>query len=74
MNWRIAAVAMIGLALLLCMTLAITVGRSGITPYVVEVDRLGEVRAVGPAIEILWRDSTAWPAGAGRHRPRPGRG
>ena len=51
MNWRIAALAMIGLALLLCMTLAITVGRSGITPYVVEVDRLGEVRAVGPAIE-----------------------
>ena len=41
MNWRIAALAMIGLALLLCMTLAITVGRSGITPYVLEVDRLG---------------------------------
>jgi type IV secretion system protein VirB5 len=51
MNWRIAALAMIGIALLLCVTLAITVGRSGITPYVVEVDRLGEVRAVGPAIE-----------------------
>src|SRR3546814_19609256 len=26
-------------------------GRSTVTPYVVEVDRLGEVRAVGPALE-----------------------
>ena len=26
-------------------------GRSTITPYVVEVDKLGEVRAIGPAIE-----------------------
>jgi len=51
MNWRIAALAMIALALLLCTTLAIVVGRSGIVPYVVEVDRLGEVRAVGPALE-----------------------
>jgi len=51
MNWRIAALAMIGLALLLCATLAVVVGRSGIVPYVVEVDRLGEVRAVGPALE-----------------------
>ena len=27
------------------------VGRSSVVPYVVELDRLGEVRAVGPAIE-----------------------
>ena len=51
MNWRLAALAMIALAVLLCAILAIVVGRSGIVPYVVEVDRLGEVRAVGPALE-----------------------
>jgi type IV secretion system protein VirB5 len=50
-NWRLAALGMIGLALVLATTLTITVARSGIVPYVVEVDRLGEVRAVGPAIE-----------------------
>jgi type IV secretory pathway TrbF-like protein len=50
-NWRLAALGMIGLALVLATTLTITVARSGIVPYVVEVDRLGEVRAVGPAVE-----------------------
>ena len=50
-NWRLAALGLIGLAVLLSTTLAITIARSGIVPYVVEVDRLGEVRAVGPAIE-----------------------
>lgn len=50
-NWRLAALASTGLATLLSLTLAITIGRSGIVPYVVEVDRLGEIRAVGPAIE-----------------------
>ncbi len=50
-NWRLAALGMIGLALVLAATLTITVARSGIVPYVVEVDRLGEVRGVGPAIE-----------------------
>jgi type IV secretory pathway TrbF-like protein len=50
-NWRLAALGMIGLALVLATTLTIVVARSGIVPYVVEVDRLGEVRAVGPAIE-----------------------
>jgi type IV secretion system protein VirB5 len=50
-NWRLAALGLIGLAVLLSATLAITIARSGIVPYVVEVDRLGEVRAVGPATE-----------------------
>jgi type IV secretion system protein TrbF len=50
-NWRLAALGMIGLALVLALTLTITVAGSGIVPYVVEVDRLGEVRTVGPAIE-----------------------
>ncbi len=50
-NWRLAALGLIGLAVLLSATLAITIARSGVVPYVVEVDRLGEVRPVGPAIE-----------------------
>jgi type IV secretion system protein TrbF len=50
-NWRLAALGMIGLAVLLSATLTITIARSGIVPYVVEVDRLGEVRAIGPATE-----------------------
>ncbi|WP_315833487.1 conjugal transfer protein TrbF [Bradyrhizobium prioriisuperbiae] len=48
-NWRLAALAAIGLSSLLGGTLAVEIGRSGVVPYVVEVDRLGEVRAVGPA-------------------------
>jgi type IV secretory pathway TrbF-like protein len=51
LNWRLAALGMIGLALVLAAILTITVARSGVIPYVVEVDRLGEVRAVGPAAE-----------------------
>jgi type IV secretory pathway TrbF-like protein len=51
LNWRLAALSMIGLALVLAGILTITVARSGVIPYVVEVDRLGEVRAVGPAVE-----------------------
>jgi type IV secretion system protein VirB5 len=51
LNWRLAALGMIGLALVLAAILTITVARSGVVPYVVEVDRLGEVRAVGPAVE-----------------------
>ena len=51
-NWRLAALAMIALAVVLTGLLAVTVGRSGVIPYVVEVDRLGEVRAAGPAPEI----------------------
>jgi type IV secretory pathway TrbF-like protein len=50
-NWRLAALASSGVSVLLGLTLAVSVGRSAIVPYVVEVDRLGEVRAVGPAIE-----------------------
>lgn len=50
-NWRLAALAAIGLSALLGGTLAAVIGRSGVVPYVVEVDRLGEVRAVGPARE-----------------------
>ena len=51
-NWRLAALATIALAVVLTTLLAVMVGRSGVIPYVVEVDRLGEVRAAGPAPDI----------------------
>jgi type IV secretory pathway TrbF-like protein len=51
-NWRLAALAATALSALLGVTQLITLGRSSVVPYVVEVDRLGEVRAVGPAIEV----------------------
>src|SRR6266702_3137670 len=50
-NWRIAALSSASLSVLLGLTLLLTVGRSVVVPYIVEVDRLGEVRAVGPAVE-----------------------
>lgn len=48
-NWRLAALACIGLSCALGLTIFTQIARSGVVPYVVEVDRLGEVRAVGPA-------------------------
>src|SRR3954471_10947416 len=50
-NWRIAALSATSLSAMLGLTVLLIVGRSSVVPYVVEVDRLGEVRAVGPAIE-----------------------
>ncbi len=50
-NWRLAALACIGLSGVLGLTILTQIARSGVVPYVVEVDRLGEVRAVGPAFE-----------------------
>jgi type IV secretory pathway TrbF-like protein len=50
-NWRIAALAALLLCAIVASGLVIVIQRSGIVPYVVEVDRLGEVRTVGPAIE-----------------------
>jgi type IV secretory pathway TrbF-like protein len=50
-NWRMAALGTIALSSLLGLALSILIGRSSVVPYVVEVDRLGEVRAVGPAFE-----------------------
>lgn len=50
-NWRLAALLATSLSALLGLTVLLIVGRSSVVPYVVEVDRLGEVRAVGPAIE-----------------------
>lgn len=50
-NWRLAALAAIGLSGMLGVVILTQIARSGVVPYVVEVDRLGEVRAVGPAFE-----------------------
>lgn len=51
-NWRLMAFGCLALAVFIATGLLEQVGRSSITPYVVEVDRLGEVRAVAPATEI----------------------
>ncbi|MCA1399541.1 conjugal transfer protein TrbF [Bradyrhizobium sp. BRP56] len=50
-NWRLAALGVTAVCGVLGLILLAVIGRSGIVPYVVEVDRLGEVRAVGPALE-----------------------
>jgi len=50
-NWRLAALSATSLSAVLGLTVLLIVGRSSVVPYVVELDRLGEVRAVGPAIE-----------------------
>jgi type IV secretion system protein VirB5 len=50
-NWRLMAFGCLTLALGLSAGVIWQAGRSTVTPYVVEVDRLGEVREVGPATE-----------------------
>lgn len=48
-NWRLMAFACLGLAVGLVGIVAWQSGQSRIIPYVVEIDRLGEARAVAPA-------------------------
>ncbi|WP_342722641.1 MULTISPECIES: conjugal transfer protein TrbF [unclassified Bradyrhizobium] len=50
-NWRLAALGITAVSGVLGLALLTVIARSGVVPYVVEVDRLGEVRAVGPAME-----------------------
>jgi type IV secretion system protein TrbF len=50
-NWRLMAVALLMLLLFMVVIVAWQSSRSSITPYVVEVNQLGEVRTVGPAAE-----------------------
>jgi type IV secretory pathway TrbF-like protein len=57
-NWRMAAFGSLGLSLVMAGGLVWQAGRSTITPYVVEVDRAGQVRAVGEASEA-WNPSDA---------------
>lgn len=50
-NWRLIAFGSLGLAVVLSGGLIWLSTQSRVTPYVVEVDRLGQVQAVGPAIK-----------------------
>jgi type IV secretion system protein VirB5 len=50
-NWRLMAFGSLALSMGLAVGMAWQSMQSRVTPYVVEVDRLGEVRAVAPAIE-----------------------
>ncbi|MFT3964639.1 MAG: conjugal transfer protein TrbF [Sphingobium sp.] len=50
-NWRMAAFLSLGLSLVLTGGLVWQAGRSTITPWVVEVDKSGQVRAIGEAME-----------------------
>ena len=50
-NWRLMAFGSLALSMGLAGGLVWQSAQSRITPYVVEVDKLGEVRAVGPAIQ-----------------------
>jgi type IV secretion system protein VirB5 len=49
-NWRLMAFGCLLLAVAMAAGLLWRAGQSLVTPYVVEVDRLGEVRAVGEAM------------------------
>jgi len=48
-NWRLMAFGCLGLALVMSGALAWRAGQAIVTPYVVEVDRDGDIRAVGEA-------------------------
>lgn len=50
-NWRLMAFGCLSLALGLAGGLVWQSGKSRVTPYVVEIDKLGAVQAVGPATE-----------------------
>ena len=50
-NWRLMAFGCLGLVGGLCLQLAVLSTTSRVTPYVVEVERGGTIRAVAPAVE-----------------------
>lgn len=56
-NWQLAAIASLAVAGLACGGLAWVGAQSKITPYVVEVDKLGEAVAVGVAAKAATPDS-----------------
>lgn len=49
-NWRLMAFGCLSLSLIMAGALAWRAGQSLVTPYVVEVDKTGQVRAVGEAL------------------------
>lgn len=50
-NWRLMAIGSLTLSVGLASGLVWQSAQSGVTPFVVEVDKLGEVQAVAPAIQ-----------------------
>jgi type IV secretion system protein TrbF len=50
-NWRLASFGSLALNLILAGGMVWLASQSRITPYVVEVDKLGQVKAVGPAMD-----------------------
>ena len=50
-NWRLMAMGALGLALVVTGAFIWQANRTTLTPFVVEVDVLGQVKSVGPAIE-----------------------
>jgi type IV secretion system protein TrbF len=57
-NWRLMAFGCLSLAVLMAAGLVWRAGQSLVTPYVVEVDHMGDVRAVGEAAKT-YRPSDA---------------
>ncbi|MFG1260564.1 conjugal transfer protein TrbF [Xanthobacter flavus] len=51
LHWRLMAFGCLALTIAMAGGLLWQAGRSTVTPYVVEVDQLGQVKAVGPALE-----------------------
>lgn len=50
-NWRLASFGSLALNLILAGGMVWLASQSRVTPYVVEVDKLGQVKAVGPAMD-----------------------
>jgi type IV secretion system protein VirB5 len=50
-NWRLVAVGAVSLAFVLAAGNVWLASKSSVTPYVVEVDKLGEARAIAPAAD-----------------------
>src|SRR3546814_17759187 len=69
-NWRWMAFGCLGLSLLMVVGLLWQLASSPVTPYVVGVDLLGEVRAVGPALQAYWptKANTVTPTNTYRKR------
>ncbi|NPC57780.1 conjugal transfer protein TrbF [Caenimonas soli] len=53
-NWRLMAFGCLGLALLMGGALVWRTGQSIVTPYVIEVEAAGQVRAIGEALTPYW--------------------
>jgi type IV secretion system protein VirB5 len=56
-NWQIAATAGIITAIILSVGLVVSITQNKITPYIVEVDKLGQVAAIEPAGEFKKLDA-----------------